>query len=73
MNLKQKRVIWVGTALIALMGLFPPYYMVVQPPSGGNVRYEKSAGYGFFFAPPDIWNVKIDLILPLRHIQKKSG
>ena len=49
MNRKQKIVILVGTLLILLSGLFPPY-VGVYAKEGDN--WEKFLGYHFLFSPP---------------------
>ena len=67
-NESQKYIIWLAIALIALMGLFPPWSYTFDSPgrSGGSMHSEKPAGYGFIFLPPlpeskgSLYGIRID-------------
>lgn len=48
MNSKSKSVLLAGTALVALMLLFPPWEYFDRGTSG-----QRPAGYHFFLSPPD--------------------
>lgn len=48
MNSKSKSVLLAGTALVALMLLFPPWEYFDRSTSG-----QRAAGYHFFLSPPD--------------------
>ncbi len=57
MNKKQKIVLWIGIAVILLIGLFPPWnYVCVQRQSiilpRTSLHYIKDAGYHFLWSPP---------------------
>jgi hypothetical protein len=45
MNKKQKNVMWIGIALIVVMGIFPPWAISDQ----GSFAM---LGYGFILSPP---------------------
>jgi hypothetical protein len=60
MNTKQKICLWLGIAVIVLMGLFPPW-MAATP----NGRNYVAGGYGFILFPPNqfgesLWLARID-------------
>jgi len=46
MNLKQKICLWVGIAVIVVMGIFPPLVISIQ----GAIEQQ---GYGFILIPPE--------------------
>jgi len=48
-NLKQKIVVWVGVAIVLLMGIVPPWKHQIR--ISEKVTFEP-AGYGFIFSPP---------------------
>lgn len=53
MNQKQKMTIWIGIAIVALIGLFPPWSSIQTiPTAGGVIRSSRSAGHAFLFTPP---------------------
>lgn len=64
MNKRQKIIILVGTALICLIGLYPPFTFVVHDPTFGG---EVFAGYSFILLPPKpkgqsyLVHVKVDV------------
>jgi hypothetical protein len=54
---RQKFILAVGTTLLVLAGLFPPWnFVVVTPNSGGDIK--RPAGYAPLFSPPIIKVVK---------------
>lgn len=60
MNGKQKLCLWIGIAVIVLMGLFPPW-MAARPGGGDYV----AGGYAFILFPRDqygepLWLARID-------------
>jgi hypothetical protein len=68
MNKKQKIVLWIGIAVIVVMGIFPPWV------HRGGPGVEKSAGYSFilngpesyafgWFARPDISRLFIQWVI----------
>ena len=50
MNRKQKTVLWAGIAIIALMGIFPPWVYEFGEALGG-VKHD--AGYKCILTPPE--------------------
>jgi len=55
MNAKQKKVLWIGMILMALMGLFPPWVMVYPSFMGTDIKRSiviVPAGYAPIFNPP---------------------
>lgn len=57
MNKKQKIVLWIGIAVILLIGAFPPWnYVCVRrqgiPIPKTSFHYIKDAGYHFLWSPP---------------------
>ena len=61
MNRKQKTFLWIGIAVIVLMGIFPPWISKVEILNSTNQR---NAGYGCILNPPTTnsptWYVRID-------------
>lgn len=51
MNPKQKKAIFVGIALIVLMGLFPPWQEIILYPN--TPLLTRPAGYHFILNPPE--------------------
>jgi hypothetical protein len=49
MNERQRRVFLWGVAVMALMGLFPPWVFTFD---SGTRHFRKSAGYAFILSPP---------------------
>ncbi|MBA7650477.1 hypothetical protein ES703_58283 [subsurface metagenome] len=62
MNIKQKIVLWIGIAIIVIMGLFPPWIMPItrRYGMGNTVKYRKYYGYDFIWAQPESSLVSID-------------
>ena len=55
MNDKQKICLWIGIVFIVVMGLFPPWYRVVERPRDGTKIYSRyPAAYCCIFSPPNI-------------------
>lgn len=56
MNKKQKKILWIGIIIIALMGMFPPYNYEVGFGFGGK----KHVSYDFFLSPPYHSSAELD-------------
>lgn len=61
MNMKQKKVIWIGLIIFILMGLFPPWVSHYErfASQTGTTLY-KADSYGFILFPPS-YSAWVDL------------
>jgi hypothetical protein len=50
MNLKQKICLWLGIITIVLMGVFPPWVLIVR---GGGMVLKQNEGYKFILTPAE--------------------
>jgi hypothetical protein len=66
MNQKQKLTLWIGIAVVALIGLFPPWNSVQTiATAGGAIRSTRSAGYAFLLTPPIVLEPHVKHNFPL--------
>jgi hypothetical protein len=66
MNQKQKLTLWIGIAVVALIGLFPPWNSVQTiATAGGVIRSTRSAGHALLFAPPVVLEPHVKHNFPL--------
>lgn len=49
MNRRQKIVLWIGIAVIVVMGVFPPWLYTT---TGNGLNSKKNAGYSCILFPP---------------------
>ena len=66
MNQKQKLTLWIGIAIVTLIGAFPPWNSIQTiATAGGAIRSIRPAGYALIFMPPVVLEPPVKHSFPL--------